>query len=194
MADKIVLTDCDGVLLDWESKFATWVQRQGYQHRPENRVHYDIGQQLGISAKEGSNLIARFNSGNDFEHLEPWRDSVEVVCRLHSQGWRFIVITTAGQHPWTWGLRRSNLNRVFGQGVIDELHVLPLHGDKGIKLKDFENSNLYWIEDKPSNAELGHKYGLRPLLMNTEHNKNINSNIQRVNNWLEIERILNDHH
>ena len=194
MADKIVLTDCDGVLLDWESKFATWVQRQGYQYRPENRVYYDIGQQLGISTEEGSNLIARFNCGSDFEHLEPWRDSVDVVRRLHSQGWRFIVITTAGQHPWTWGLRRSNLDRVFGQGVIDELHVLPLHGDKGVKLKDFENSNLYWIEDKPSNAELGYEYGLRPLLMTTEHNKDKISNVQRVNNWLEIERILNDHH
>lgn len=194
MADKIVLTDCDGVLLDWESKFKIWVQRQGYQYKPDSHVFYDIGQQLGITKQAGSDLIERFNCGSDFEHLEPWRDSVEVVRRLHGQGWKFIVITTAGLHPWTWGLRRSNLDRVFGPGVIDELHVLPLHGDKGVKLKDFENSNLLWVEDKPSNAELGFKYGLRPLLMNTDHNRNTNVNVQRVNNWLEIERILNDHH
>ncbi len=192
MADKIILTDCDGVLLDWESKFETWVTRLGYHYVPHARSRYGMHEQLGISSDEASSLIARFNSGSDFESLAPWRDSVEVVRRMHSQGWKFIVITTAGLHPWTWGLRRSNLDRVFGTGVIEELHVLELHGDKGKKLQDYKDSGLYWIEDKPSNAELGYRYGLKPLLMDTSFNKNVTS-VPRVNSWLEIERIVNGH-
>lgn len=192
MVEKVILTDCDGVLLDWESKFDPWCERQGYRFHRDSHSYYSISEQLRISQKEGHDLIARFNSGSDFESLPPWRDSVEVVQRMHSQGWKFVVITTAGFHPWTYGLRRSNLDRVFGPGVIEELHILELHGDKGVKLKDYANSGLYWIEDKCSNAELGYKYGLRPLLMTTTFNWNVVSTVPRVNTWTEIEAIVND--
>lgn len=189
--DKVILTDCDGVLLDWQVKFDTWVQRQGYRFRENYRSHYGIDQQLDISKETAHDLIARFNRGSDFEHLPPWRDSVDVVRRMHSQGWRFVVITTAGLHPWTWGLRRSNLDRVFGEGIIEELHVLELHGDKGVKLIDYQDSGYHWIEDKPANADLGFDYGLQPVLMNTEFNRNSIGNWPRVNTWKEIEHLAN---
>lgn len=193
MESKTILTDCDGVLLDWQSKFDAWVQRQGYRFRENYLSAYGIDEQLGITKHQAHDLIARFNCGSDFESLSAWRDSVEVVKRLHDQGWRFVVITTAGLHPWTWGLRRSNLDRVFGKGVIQELHVLELHGDKGAKLQDYTDSGFYWIEDKPANANLGFRYGLRPVLMNTEFNKNIQGSWPRVNNWKEIESLINGH-
>lgn len=190
--DKVILTDCDGVLLDWQTKFDRWVQRQGYRFKENYLGNYGIDEQLSISKSEAHDLIARFNRGSDFESLGPWRDSVEVVQRLHGQGWRFVVITTAGLHPWTYGLRQRNLDRVFGEGVISELHILELHGDKSITLKDFANTNCLWIEDKPSNAELGYKFGLRPLLMNTTFNLTSATTVPRVNNWTEIEAMLND--
>lgn len=103
------------------------------------------------------------------------------------------MITTAGLDPWTWGLRRSNLDRVFGEGIIQELHVLELHGDKGVKLRDYTDSGFYWIEDKPANANLGFRYGLRPVLMSTEFNKNIQGVWPRVNTWKEIESLIHVH-
>ena len=190
MADKTILTDCDGVLLDWEIKFRVWMERLGYKFNEDRASCYSIGEQYGVSHEKSSELIAKFNSGSDFESLPPWKDSVEYVQRLHTEGWNFVVITTAGIHPWTYGLRRSNLDNVFGEGVINELHVLPVHGDKGTVLSKFEGRKLFWIEDKPSNADLGVKYGLQPLLMSAPYNRNYTGPAVKVNNWAEIYKIV----
>lgn len=189
--DKIILTDCDGVLLDWEEKFKTWVQRLGYKFNPAYDSHYSINERYGIPHGLGSELVEKFNSSSDFESLAPWRDSVEYVKKLSSEGWQFVVITTAGVHPWTYGLRMNNLINVFGEGVFKSLHVLPLHSDKGTELVKYQGSKLYWIEDKLSNAELGPKFGLTPLLMDAPYNKDYNSAIRRVSNWKEIYSIVN---
>lgn len=189
----MILTDCDGVLLDWESKFETFATRLGFKFKDNYASTYSIGDQLGVSHEVSHDLIAKFNSSSDFESIEPWRDSVKFVKQLYSEGWSFVVITTAGLHPWTKGLRQSNLDRVFGQGVISELHVLELHSDKGTSLVNFKDSGLYWIEDKPSNAVLGYNYGLKPLLMDNPHNKSFNDgHLPRVNSWEDIYRIVND--
>ena len=90
-------------------------------------------------------------------------------------------------------MRRKNLDAVFGAGAIDELYVLPLNGDKGVELVKYQDSGLFWLEDKPSNAELGYKYGLRPLLMSTFHNRGYEGGVWRVNTWKEIYGIINDY-
>ena len=191
MADKIILTDCDGVLLDWEAKFEVFAKRLGYNFKANYSSTYSIGDQLGITHEESHDLIAKFNSCSDFESLGPWRDAKPVVQKLAEEGWRFIVITTAGDHPWTHGLRWSNLERVFGENVFKSLHVLPMHGDKGVELVNYKDSGYLWIEDKADNAELGFKYGLRPVLMNAPYNMSYNANMPRVNTWEDIYRIIN---
>lgn len=189
--DKIILTDVDGVLLDWEAKFDTWIRRQGYKFNPTYNSQYDINSRYGIPHGQGLALVEKFNSGSDFESLAPWKDSVEYVKRLAAEGWQFIAITTAGEHPWTHGLRWSNLINVFGEGVFKSLHVLPIHGDKGTELVKYKDSRLYWIEDKLSNAELGTKFGLTPLLMDAPYNQDYHGAIRRVNDWKEIYSIVN---
>lgn len=190
MVNKTILTDCDGVLLDWEIMFRPWMKRIGYELNPSRASAYSIGEQYDVSQDEGSKLIAKFNSSSDFESLPAWRDSVEYVQRLYTEGWNFVVITTAGTHPWTPGLRKNNLDKIFGEGIFNEIHVLPLHSDKGVVLKDYQDSNLFWIEDKPSNAELGLKYGLRPQLMSVPHNRDYKGSVPVVNNWAEIYKLV----
>jgi len=191
--DKILLTDCDGVLLDWESKFEVFAVRLGYRFKDNYANTYSIGDQLGISHQESHDLIAKFNASSDFESIPAWKDSVDGIAKFKADGWKIVIITTAGLHPWTYGLRQSNLNKVFGEGAIDELYVLELHGDKGIELAKYKDSGFYWIEDKPSNAELAYRYGLKPLLMNNPHNSSYNGKLIRVNTWKEIySTITND--
>lgn len=189
--DKILLTDVDGVLVDWETAFEDYVIKRGYSFNENRRIVYSMGAQLGISHEDAFNLISRFNQSEEFGKLLPLRDSVEYIKRLHSEGWYIVAITTAGEHPDTWGLRRKNLDEVFGVDVINELYVLPLHGDKGMELVKHKDQGLYWIEDKPSNAELGYNYGLKPLLMDGLHNRNYTGVVPRVNTWEEIYRIIN---
>lgn len=187
--DKVLLTDVDGVLVDWETAFEDYVIKRGYSFNENKRIVYSMGAQLGISHEEAYNLISGFNHSEEFGNLLPLRDSVEYITKLHNEGWHIIAITTAGEHPETWPLRRQNLDKVFGKNVINELYVLPLHGDKSIELVKYRD--LYWIEDKPSNAELGYKYNLKPLLMDGLHNRNYTGRVPRVNIWEEIYRIIN---
>lgn len=190
--DKIILTDVDGVLLDWETTFEEYAEARGYAFNEKKRIVYSMGAQLGISHEEAFKLISGFNHSEEFGCITPYQDSVEYVKRFKDEGWRFIAITTAGEHPDTWSLRRKNLDAVFGEGAIDELYVLPLNGDKGVELVKYKDSGLFWLEDKPSNAVLGYQYGLKPLLMSTFHNQDYTGDVQRVNTWKEIYRIIND--
>lgn len=179
-------------MLDWETAFEEYAEARGFVFNEKKRVVYGMDEQLGITQKEAFELISGFNHSEEFGRIEPFRDSVEYVKRLKDEGWKFIAITTAGEHPDTWSLRRKNLDAVFGAGAIDELYVLPLHGDKGVELVKYQDSGLFWIEDKPSNAVLGYQYGLNPLLMSTAHNRGYHGSVQRVNNWKDIYRIIND--
>ena len=190
MANKTILTDCDGVLLDWEIVFRPWMKRLGYEINPSRASAYSIGEQYNVSQAEGSGLIAKFNSSSDFESLPALRDSVEHVQRLYTEGWNFVVITTAGDHPWTPGLRKSNLDKIFGEGIFNQIHILPLHSDKGVVLKNYQDTNLFWIEDKPSNAEAGLQYGLRSQLMSVPHNRDYKGSVPVVNNWAEIYKLV----
>jgi uncharacterized HAD superfamily protein len=190
VADKIILTDCDGVLLDWETTFAQWIGRQGYKFNPNNDDQYSINARYNIPHGQGSEVVDEFNHSSEFEYLEPWRDAVQYVKQLAADGWRFVVITTAGSHPLTYELRLRNLEKVFGKDVFKSLHVLPLHSNKGVELEKYKDSGLYWIEDKPGNADLGLEYGLRPLLMTAPYNLSYNGAVPRVNNWKEIYSIV----
>jgi uncharacterized HAD superfamily protein len=190
--DKIILTDVDGVILDWETAFEQYVEARGFVFNEKKRVVYGMDEQLGITQKEASKLIGDFNHSEEFGCIAPFRDSVEYIKRFKDEGWKFVAITTAGEHPDTWPLRRKNLDTVFGVGAIDELYVLPLHGDKRVELVKYANSRLFWIEDKPSNAVLGYQYGLRPLLMSSAHNRGYHGGVWRVNTWNDIYRIIND--
>ena len=40
MKNKIILTDADGVLLDWEWAFSVWMQERGYTLTADNKKSY----------------------------------------------------------------------------------------------------------------------------------------------------------
>ena len=46
--DKIILTDCDGVLLDWEASFERWIALKGYVFNPLYNDQYSINDRYGI--------------------------------------------------------------------------------------------------------------------------------------------------
>ena len=55
----------------------------------------------------------------------------------------------------------------------------------------FKDSGLWWIEDKPENAEAGLKYGLKPILIEHEHNKEHEEDgIEYAFDWEEIYNII----
>ena len=60
MRGNIILTDCDGVLCDWEYAFRHWMQLHK-KLKPTNPHEYNVGAQFGITRAEGKKLDRKFN-------------------------------------------------------------------------------------------------------------------------------------
>ena len=190
LEEKIILTDCDGVLLDWEKAFIDWMTSKGYEKKV-NAV-YDIDVAFDLPRNEGKRLVKEFNESAWMGFLPALRDSRSGVAALVEAGYRFVVITSLSTDPMAKRLRWMNLNDIFGRNVFVDLICLDTGADKDEALEQYRDSGLYWIEDKLSNAQLGLDLGLKPILI--EHGFNMDEDIpegmQKVVNWKEIYEIL----
>jgi hypothetical protein len=192
MKKKIILTDADGVLLDWEYAFGVWMEEHGFAKVPGSQFNYDIGEQFGIGQEQGRKLIKMFNESAAIGFLPALRDSMYYVKRLHEEHrYVFHCITSVSTEPNAVKLREMNLRKLFGKTAFERVVCLPTGADKHEALSEYKNSGLYWIEDKPENAHVGHELGLRSILMEHGHNMaHYHPEIPIVKNWKEIYDII----
>jgi FMN phosphatase YigB (HAD superfamily) len=187
---KLILVDCDGVLVDWEWGFDRFMQAQGYSVLPNGKDQYELHLHYNCGKDKSHGLIREFNESPAIAFLPPLRDAVEYVRRLHSQGWRFHCITSLSDLDSAWDFRKKALDRDFGPDVIEQLICLPTGADKHEALEPYRDSGLYWVEDKPENADVGHAMGLRSILVEHRHNKDHECPYPTVKNWQEIYSII----
>ena len=187
--EKVILVDCDGVLLDWEYSFNQWMARHGYERVCNDT--YDIADRYGIDKKESKKLVRMFNESAWIRKLPPLRDAIKYVRKLHTDhGYVFHAVTSLSNDEYAQHLRTKNLCELFGPTAFEKYVYLDTGADKDEALLPYKDSECYWVEDKPENAHVGKNLGLTPLLMAWEHNRE-EYNIPRVQNWKEIyERVV----
>lgn len=190
---KLILTDCDGVLLNWEYMFQEWMKNRGYTLNEEYRHLYGMHDRFGITKEEKQELVRVFNDSAAVAYMPPFRDAVKYVRKLYDEGYRFHVITSLSTDPYAYKARRDNLHRFFGD-VFEEIVCLDCGGDKDDALAKYENSNLVWIEDKPENAQVGIDLGLRSMLMVHDHNYKHLDEFEHAFSWAELYEIIKDHY
>ncbi len=83
-------------------------------------------------------------------------------------------------------LRTENLEKIFGKGVFEVVNCLDCGADKDDALEQYRDSDCWWIEDKPKNAELGASYGLQSILVAHDHNAYYDGDIPRYWKWKDI--------
>ena len=182
---KIILTDCDGVLLDWEAAFIEWMESKGYEKKVE--AVYDISKAFGIEKKLGKRLVKEFNESAWMGYLKAFRDARSGVGRLYEAGYRFHCITSLSLDKKAQRLRLMNLENIFGKGVFKELVCLDTGADKDEALAEYEGSGFYWVEDKTENAICGLKFGLKPILISHAHNADCdNDDVVVAQDWEQI--------
>ena len=188
---KIILTDVDGVLLDWEWAFNVWMQEHGFELTDGYQYEYDMATRYGISKEQVRKLIRTFNESAAIGFLPVLRDAMYWVKRLHEQhGFTFHCITSLSLDQNAGKLREMNLQKMFGKTAFSKVVCLDTGADKHDALREYNNSGCWWIEDKPENADVGLEYGLKPLLM--EHGHNMMSDVRYpiVKNWEDIYRLV----
>tara|TARA_B110000503_G_scaffold141678_1_gene235904 strand:- start:1441 stop:2058 length:618 start_codon:yes stop_codon:yes gene_type:complete len=183
---KIILTDCDGVLLDWEYSFRVWMMHRGYE--VIGIGEYKMHLMFNITPELSKSLIRQFNESASIGFLPPLRDAVHYVRKLHEKlGYVFHCLTSLSDDPNAQLLRQMNLDKVFGKGIFERLVCADTGADKNDILEPYRNSGCIWVEDKPSNAELGLDMGLKSILMGHDHNSYFRDNsIPRVWKWEHI--------
>lgn len=189
---KIILTDADGVILDWEYAFDVWMQQHGFQKQDGGQLVYSIGKRYGIDVEQGKKLIKIFNESAAIGFLPPLRDAMYYIKRLHEEhGYEFHCITSLSKDENAQELRTMNIRKLFGSTAFTRFIYLDTGADKDEVLEQYRGKGYYWIEDKITNAVAGHKVGLRSLLVEHGHNMDFeHAEIPRVTSWKEIYEII----
>jgi hypothetical protein len=188
--NKIILTDADGVLLNWEYAFCCWMEQHGYKQIEQGNQYYDIGERFGIDKAEAKAKCKIFNESAAIGFLPSLRDSMYYVKRLHEEhGYTFHCVTSLSLDPSAYKLRKMNLEKLFGPTAFSKLTCLDTGADKDEYLDEhYADTGLYWIEDKMENAIAGLNVGLKPILI--EHGFNMHYSVpvgmKKVTKWKEI--------
>ena len=190
--DKVILTDADGVLLDWEWAFNVWMQEHGFEPVPGNKLNYDMDVRYGIPKEQVRKLIRIFNESAAIGFLPALHDAMYYVKRLHEEhGYVFHCITSLSRDENAGKLREMNLKKLFGESAFEHIVCLDTGADKHEALSEYQDSGCWWLEDKPENAVVGHTAGLRSLLVEHGHNMHFyHEGITTVKNWKEIYQLI----
>lgn len=193
MIDKIILTDADGCLVDWNGAFSKFMTERGYPQLPDTDHHYSLALRHNISAQFAIELVKEFNEGRWISDLDAFADSVEYVKKLEDLGFRFIVVTSIGDTSAAKFHRTKNLFKLFGD-VFKEINCIDTGASKAHILQNWCDSRYFWIEDHMRQAEAGHEVNLRPILISHPYNEHYSTELfPRVSNsspWREIYDIV----
>jgi FMN phosphatase YigB (HAD superfamily) len=191
---KIILTDIDGVVLNWEYAFGEYMEFQGHQPVEGHNKYYSVRQKYNLPTDASGDLVIKtFNESAAIGFLPPLRDAQYFIKKLHEQHqYQFIAITSLSLLPYAQQLREKNLKKLFGDNCFIEVNCLDTGADKDEILDVYarEYPGAYWIEDKPQNADVGIALGLKSILIEHGHNMNYNGQAKVVVNWEEIYNIL----
>ena len=186
---KIILSDADGVLVNWNNGFTKFMIEKGFPQIPNTDHEYSISARHNISTKKAMEFVKEFNEGADIEHLHPFADSVKYVGKLARLGFRFIVVTSISSHPDAKVRRTKNLQNIFGD-VFDDVHCIEQGASKANILMNWADTGYFWIEDHMRQAEAGHEAGLRTVLIkhpyNTHYKTDLFPTVSFENPWREI--------
>ena len=171
--NKVIITDVDGVLLNWEDAFITWMEHQGHKRQEGAQFIYSAGKQFGMSQSEGHRMVEIFNQSATMGFLPPLRDAQHYMKLLSEKhGYRFIALTSLSTDPYAKQLREKNLEKLFGD-CWDDVICLATGADKdqSLTMLNHIHPGAYWIEDKLENLKVGTELGFSGILM--EHGYNM---------------------
>lgn len=186
MKNKVILTDIDGVVLDWEEGFSVWMEHHGHDTVEGFKEFYAIHERYGVAANVGKKLVEQFNSSAAIGFLPPLRDAQYYIKKLHEKHkYQFIAVTSLSSDPYAQKLRERNLAKLFGENAFLDVICLDCGADKDDALMDLleKYEGCYWIEDKVMNAELGASLGYDTFLMEHGHNMKARGDFKVVKNW-----------
>jgi beta-phosphoglucomutase-like phosphatase (HAD superfamily) len=188
MKKKIIVTDVDGVILNWEDAFQVWMEHQGFKKVLKHKLIYNAASQFNLSKEEGKKWVKLFNQSAAIGFLPPLRDAQEILTLLNKNyGYRFVVCTSLSNDKAAQELRTRNLQKYFGD-IFEEFVYLDTGADKDEALYKLAKKyrGCLWVEDKVENADAGASVDFEPVVMEHGYNMNDNHDHFVAKNWEDI--------
>lgn len=190
---RVILSDCDGVLCDWNGGFTSYMESIGLPQVAGTDHEYSIAARFNISIPAAFKYITDYNATDLISNLNPFADSVKYVAALAEHGFTFIVVTALSDTPEAKTHRVTNLTNLFGN-VFSDVHCVGQGADKGFVLRQWADSGYFWIEDHMRQAEAGHEVGLKTVLINHPYNTHYQTDlfprVSHVSPWEEIYNLV----
>lgn len=184
----MILTDVDGVLLDWFGGFRSFLTHKGIHTdgpRPRSWAMTEW-----VKADNIQELIQEFNSSDAFMYLSHYVTALSVLRKLHMQhGHEIVAVTSCSSEPRVQAMRRRNLENKYGP-IFKDIICLDLMETKTEVLKRYPAA--FWVEDAIHGAKAGVEAGHKTFLINKSYNQEEVPGVQRVDGWYQIyDSILN---
>ena len=185
---KVILTDADGVLLNWGYAFDVWMLERGY--KAAYPLEYDIAKIYDIPRVLSKKFVREFNESAHMGFVPPLRDAMQYVRKLHEEhGYVFHLITSMSKDENAQKIRTMNIKKLFGETAFVKFIDLDTGADKDEVLAQYKGTGYTWVEDKVENAIAGDKQGLDSIVM--EHGYNMdNQDYPLMKNWKDVYEYL----
>lgn len=129
------------------------------------------------------------NLGKMIVNYELKANVKEVIDRLRNNGHKVIVITARGYTEFNDNIAFITESYFNKHDIkFDKIVFNKLHKDEAC----VENGIDIMIDDSISTLEKIAAKGIKTLLFNSISNRKIKTNINRVDNWLELENCINN--
>lgn len=191
--EKIILTDVDGCIIDWEFGFHMWMETHG--HMTVEEKSWNADKKYGLPEGTGAAMIRIFNESASMGFLPPLRDAQYYVKLLHEKHtYRFVAVTSFSDNEHAIKLREKNLSKIFGPNTFKEVICLPCGAPKDEVFSDLSKkySGHILVEDLIKNAEVAADCGFESILMMHGYNFDYDArdDIRKVTDWEEIYNLV----
>ncbi len=182
---KIITCDVDGVVLNYNDAFTSWMENKGFPVQDEH--NYDYSAKFNLTFEDVCKHCDEFSNSEELGMLTPISGAVYHINKLHSlHGYRFHFITSIATDPTIVAARTRNIERHILKGAIKDITCLGFLANKKAFLEEhYSNTGHWWIEDSVTNYVDGIDVGLRGLLVDQPYNRDYNTT-NRVHSWDEI--------
>lgn len=192
MTKRIILTDVDGVLVDWFSQFPYFIKNKGFCAE-ESLRRYAAGEwvtlenSLDVSSDHAMELMEEFCTSTHIRYLTAMPDAIAVVNRLKHK-YDFVGVTAISNHPDAIKYRMENLDFWF-PGAFSKMHCVGCNAPKLDTLMKYDNT--FWIDDSPHHVHEGILAGHTSIRLVRDSREQTRITLQ-ADNWYEIEDMLEE--
>lgn len=164
----ILLTDLDGVSIDWLKGFVNYMEHElGHKAEHLSPKHFSMIDIFPEIEKPYLH-IKDYQHTNHYRDVEAYHGAYDAYKTLKEMGVGVIAVTSCGEEKKIQENRLYNLEKNFPD-IFDDIHLLGLGADKTDILSKYDSSRF--IDDQIGNVISGVQTGHKSYLWDMSYNK-----------------------